>query len=152
MHVQVVGTLYSVHAVKHCYCYDHHNLTNQPLNLTLQKSCLVYGSIQLCQALEPGPKRYNHHSGRCVTSTTHQVYKFRVNSTTSIYAITWTIQLHMKPTNLYASGGFLEETVSPEVIQYTPHDWSGVKASTKICSSYPNKGFTYLLSTLMQGY
>ena len=35
-------------------------------------------------------------------------------------------QLHVKPTNLYASGGFLEETVSPEVIQYTQHDCSGV--------------------------
>ena len=36
--------------------------------------------------------------------------------------------VNMKPTNLYASGDFLEETVSPEVIEYKH---SGAKASTK---------------------
>ena len=36
--------------------------------------------------------------------------------------------VNMKPTNLYASGDFLEETVSPEVIGYKH---SGAKASTK---------------------
>ena len=39
--------------------------------------------------------------------------------------------VNMKPTNLYASGDFLEETVSPEVIEYVQYKHSGVKASTK---------------------
>ena len=51
--------------------------------------------------------------------------------------------VNMKPTNLYASGGFLEETVSPEVIKYAQYKLSGAKASTKTYSLHPtthNKG------------
>ena len=40
--------------------------------------------------------------------------------------------VNMKPTNLYASGGFLEETVSPEVIKYAQYKLSGAKASLDI--------------------
>ena len=43
--------------------------------------------------------------------------------------------VNMKPTNLYASGDFLEETVSPEVIEYAQYKHSGAKATQ-------NKGFT----------
>ena len=78
-------------------------------------------------ALEPGPKRYNHHSGNFNHSyTIIKCTNFGHISQQYIQSNHMDFQLHMKPTNLYASGGFLEETVSPEVIQYTQHDCSGV--------------------------